>query len=43
MKSGHEIVSLDEEMMEVEEDHGSNKKFDETIETIANGDQDELG
>jgi len=41
MKSGHEIASLDEEMMEVEEDHGSSKMLDETVATIANGDQDE--
>jgi hypothetical protein len=41
MKSGHEIVNLDEEMMEVEEDHSSNKNLDETVATIANGDQDE--
>ena len=41
MKSGHEIASLDEEMMEIEGDHGSNKMLDETVATIANCDQDE--
>jgi hypothetical protein len=44
MKSGHEVANLDEEIMEVEyveEDHGSNRMPDETVATIAIGDQDE--
>jgi hypothetical protein len=43
MKSGHEVASLDEEMMEIEyteEEHGSNRMTVATV-AIAIGDQDE--